>query len=97
MPSEKYLLKKAKQILEVEGWVVWRVSRVKFQSNDSFNIGDFAVAQGSEIRLIQITTASNFSTRKKKVMEFMTKNCLSFKVEIWAWDDRSKEFKFWQN
>jgi len=85
----------AKEILEREGHIVHRAIRsyIKpkggkpfMRSNDVFGCFDLvALSPHESPRFIQITTATNFATKRKKIdakFPFSIYGCV---IEVWAW------------
>lgn len=91
--KEALLRKKATQLLKSQGWVVWFPKKVKFQDTDIFGCYDLIVARGSKIKLIQLTTLSNLSARRRKIRNFLLVNGLKLPSEIWAYSKKTKRFK----
>jgi len=91
--KEAYLRKKAIQLLQKQGWIVWFPKKVKFQETDIFGCYDLICARGSEIRLIQITTTPNLSARRRKIKNFLDVNQLKLPSEVWAYSKKIKCFK----
>ena len=93
MPKESQIRKKVVEILEKGNWIVWYPSKVKYQQNDIFGIIDLLAIKGKKKKNIQITTISNISARRKKIINFIKKSKVELHVEIWAWDQKKKIFK----
>ena len=93
MPKEAQIRKKIVEILEKENWIVWYPSKVKYQQNDIFGIIDLLAIKGKKKKNIQITTISNISARRKKIINFIRKSKVELPVEIWAWNQKKKIFK----
>ncbi len=93
MPKEFQIRKKAIQILEEKKWIVWCPSKVRYQQNDVFGIIDVLAIKGKHKKNIQLTTLSNISARRKKITNFIKKFKVEISVEIWAWNNKKKEFK----
>jgi len=93
MPKEAVIRKKAIKILEDQGWVCWFAPKVKFRQTDVFGIIDLLALKGREKKNIQLTTLSNISSRRKKIMNFLKENGVEMTVEIWAWSQKKREFK----
>ena len=93
MPSESVIRKKCLEELESCGWITWYPSKVKFKQNDIFGIIDLLALKGKNKKNIQLTTLSNLSARRKKIISFIEKNKIQITVEIWAWNKRDKTFK----
>ena len=91
--KEALLRKKATHLLQSQGWVVWFPKKVKFQETDIFGIWDLFCIRGSKIRLIQLTTLSNLSARRKKIQNFLISNGVNIPSEIWAYDKKKRKFK----
>ena len=98
MPREAIIRKKAIAILTEAKWVSWYAPKVKFHETDIFGVFDLICWEKSSknLKFIQLTTVSNLSARRKKIQGFFKKNGIiskSAKVEIWAWNNRQKNFK----
>jgi len=93
MPKEAQIRKKVVEILEKENWIVWYPSKAKYQQNDIFGIIDLLAIKGKKKKNIQITTISNISARRKKIINFIKKSKVELSVEIWAWNQKKKIFK----
>jgi len=93
MPAERFIRKKAVQILEKGGWITWYPSKIKFKQNDIFGIIDLLAIKGRKQKNIQLTTLPNISTKRKKITNFLKKSKVSLPVEIWAWNSSKKIFK----
>lgn len=85
----------AKDILEREGYIVHRAIRsyIKpkggkpfMRSNDMFGCFDFIALSSHKLpRFIQITTANNFATKRKKIDKKFPFSLHGCEVEVWAW------------
>ena len=93
MAKESLIRKKAVQILEKEGWIVWYPSKARFQQNDVFGVIDVLALKGKRQKNIQLTTLSNVSTKRKKITNFFKKFKVELPIEIWGWDKKKKEFR----
>ena len=93
MPKEAVIRKKVVQILEEKGWIVWYPPKVKYKQNDIFGIIDLLAIKGRRKKNIQLTTLPNVSARKKKITNFLKTSKVELPVEIWAWNQKKKEFK----
>ena len=93
MPSESEIRKKAIGELTREKWLTWFPPKVKYKQADVFGIIDILAWKRRRQRNIQLTTVSNLSTRKKKIIDFLKKNKIGFPIELWAWHSREKRFK----
>ena len=60
-------VKKIKRMFEGEGTFIYFPPKVRFHSDDIFGAFDCIIYYKSEIHLIQITTLSNISHRRKKI------------------------------
>jgi hypothetical protein len=93
MPKEAEIRKKAVQILEGEGWLVWYPPKIRYKKTDVFGIIDILALKGRRQKNIQLTTVSNLATRRKKINNFLKKFKIEMTVEIWAWRAKKKDFK----
>jgi hypothetical protein len=104
MAREATIRKKARDILEKEGYITWCPPKAKYQSTDIFGIFDcVAVKKGEgeyvasdQMRFIQWTTKSNLSARRRKILAFFDEHSLWIPCEIWAYDNDKKTFKIEQ-
>ena len=93
MPKEVIIKKKAINILEKAGWIVWYPSKIKYKQNDIFGVIDLLALKGRQKKNIQLTTFSNLSARRKKIIRFFKKFKVQLLIEIWAWNSIKKTFK----
>lgn len=93
MPKESEIRKKAVQILENTGWVVWYPSKVRYKQNDIFGIIDLLAIKRRRMKKIQLTTLPNISTKRKKIRKFLKKFKIELSVDIWGWDKKRKRFR----
>jgi len=93
MAEESLIRKKAIQVLERKGWIVWFAPKVKFQQTDVFGIIDLLALRGKQKKNIQLTTLPNVSAKRKKITSFLKKFKVELPVEIWGWNQKKKEFK----
>jgi len=102
MAKESLIRKKAIEILKKERWTTWWPAKVKFRQNDIFGAFDIICCKkgAGNLKFIQLTTASNLSTRRKKIRAFLKKNRINgpkivfgAEIEIWAWSKKEKGFK----
>ncbi len=93
MAKETLIRKKAIQILEEEGWVVWWPAKVRYKQTDVFGIIDVLALKGKRRKNIQLTTLPNISTRRKKITNFLEKFKVELPVDIWAWDRKKRKFR----
>lgn len=93
MAKEKYIRKKATEILRRGGWITWFAPKVKFQQTDVFGIIDLLALKGKKRKNIQLTTLPNVSAKRKKIGNFLKKFKVELPVEIWAWNQKKKKFK----
>ncbi|MEK9134694.1 MAG: hypothetical protein AAB451_00065 [Patescibacteria group bacterium] len=98
MPREAVIRKKAIEILTKAKWVSWYAPKVKFHETDIFGVFDLICWEkaSKNLKFIQLTTVSNLSARRKKINGFFKANKIksrSAEIEIWAWNNRQKNFK----
>jgi len=91
--KEATIRKKAIELLTAKGWVCWFPKKVMFQETDIFGVFDLICARGSKIKLIQLTTLPNLSTRRRKIRRFLKEHSLKLKCEIWAYSKKTRRFK----
>lgn len=104
MAKEATIRKKARAILEKEGYVTWCPAKVKYQSSDIFGIFDCVAAkrgtgehvESSDLRYIQWTTKEHKSARTKKILAFFDEHGLWIPCELWLYDNDKKTFKIEQ-
>lgn len=82
--KENAIRKKFKEICEERKWACWMPARVKFYENDIFGIADAVVSTPQGLKLIQLTTLSNISARKKKINNVLEKKKISCVIEVWG-------------
>ncbi len=93
MPKEAEIRKKALEILSGDKWIYWYAPKVKYKQTDVFGIIDLLALKGRKQKNIQLTTLSNVSTKRKKIISFLKKHGVELPVEIWAWDKQRKVFR----
>ena len=93
MAKEILIRKKALKILTDESWICWYPAKVKYKQNDIFGIIDLLALKGRRKKNIQLTTLSNISARRKKIINFLKTFKVELPVEIWAWDQKKKGFR----
>ena len=99
MAKESFIRKKAVEILEKEGFIYWFPAKVRFKQNDIFGVFDLVCwrKKTNNIKFLQLTTLSNFSTRKRKINDFLKKNKIPNKnlihIEVWGWGEKHKKFR----
>jgi len=94
--KEATLRKKVIEILR-DNWVCWYAPKVRYKETDLFGIWDLVCLKkrdaSSPVRFIQITTLSNISARRKKILKFLKENNIHRQSEIWGWDKKKRKFK----
>jgi hypothetical protein len=93
MPKEAIVRKKAIEILRKQGFICWFAPKVKYRITDIFGIADLLALRRKQRKNIQLTTLSNLSSKRKKIINFLKKHKVEFPVEIWAWNQKKKTFK----
>jgi len=93
MAKEADIRKKAIEQLQADGWITWFAPKVKFLQTDIFGIIDLMALRGKSKKNIQLTTLSNVSARRKKIVNFLKSNKIELTVEIWAWNSKKRCFK----
>ena len=91
--KEAEIRKKVVEELSQKGWVCWFARKVRFWENDIFGVADMIILKGKKLRLIQLTTISNLSARRKKIREFHKRTKSEIPVELWGWDNKKREFR----
>ncbi len=94
--TEAQFKKKAIEKMQKMGWHFWFPPKVKFYERDIFGVFDFIAVTpiASKIILVQLTSISNLSKRRKKIHDFCrVSNAINIQdAFIWAWDDRKNDF-----
>lgn len=90
---EADIRKRALKILEGKKWICWFPKKVKFHETDIWGIADLICCQKKKIKLIQLTTLPNISTKRKKITNFLKKFRVELPIEILAWDKKHKKFR----
>ena len=93
MPSESQIRQKFKEICRHNKWDYWFPIRTRWHREDIFNIGDVLISTKQGLKLIQLTTYSNISARRRKIKKILKKINLSCPIEIWGWNSKNKIFK----
>ncbi len=93
MPKETVTRKKAIRELQAAGWIVWWPPKIRYKQTDVFGIIDVLALKGRQKKNIQLTTLSNVSARRKKIMSFLKEYKVELSVEIWCWDKKRKRFR----
>lgn len=93
--TEKEIKEKAKDILTLEGYAFWWPPHVRFYERDIFGVFDFIAARNSKVILVQITTTSNLSARRKKILKFLEIYKLDIpEAWVWAYRESVGHFEF---
>jgi len=83
--KEAQIRKLAVEILTKQGYAVWWPPRVKYRAEgDIFGIADLIISNRQGIKLIQLTTLSNVSARRKKIQKALENMELGCPIEIWG-------------
>lgn len=95
MAKESTIRRHAHDTLVADGWVCWWAPHVRYrQEQDIFGVYDAVCAKPGEFpRFIQITSKSNISARKKKVLSFLTRTGVEVWSEVWGYDASTRSFK----
>ena len=91
--KEKQIRDKAVEILKSQGWFCWWSPKAKWQETDVFGIGDILCSRKDSVKLIQVTTTSNLSARRKKIKKVLENMELGCLIEIWAYNKQKGKFK----
>ena len=92
--KEALIRQKAISILEGKNYVCWYPPKVKWRKEgDIWGIGDLICTSENGIKLIQLTTLSNLSARRKKIKKALENINVSCLIEVWAYDKKKKQFK----
>ena len=88
-----------KKKLEESGYVLWFVHKralsipgktIIWRNCDIHTIWDVMALRGSEILLIQYTSATNVSARIKKIQEYYAEHNLAIPCEVWGYKGRGE-------
>jgi hypothetical protein len=91
--KESAIRKLAIAELGQDGWHCWFAPKAKFRESDIFGIADLICSKSAGIKLIQLTTLSNVSARRKKIGKVLERMELGCLIEIWGYDKKKKIFK----
>ena len=74
--------------------LLWFPARVKFHENDIFGAYDCVFYAGGDILFIQLTTLTNLSHRRNKIIaRFPSSMGIPKNSYIYAWDDKTNSFR----
>ena len=91
--TEKEIKGRAIERLEKWEYAYWFPPKVKFYQQDIFGVFDLVAAHEADLILVQLTTKSNLSHRRKKIQKFFAENNVRLPLcYIWAWDEAGKDF-----
>lgn len=63
---------------EREGWITWKPSRAKYNSNDAFGLFDFIAVRETQVLFGQVkSNPSDFYTSRKEIAKWMEANKLA--------------------
>ncbi len=69
--------KKCRELFEKEGWLTWKPSRAKYNSNDAFGLFDCILIRGAEVAFMQVkSTSPHFYTARKFIANWIVENKL---------------------
>ena len=97
--TEATIRKAIEKKLTGEGWVLWFVHKRAmmipgrapiWRLCDIHTIWDTMALRGSEIKLVQYTSASNVSARIKKIEKYYEEHDLSVPCEVWGYKGRNE-------
>jgi len=93
--KERDVRKKALEVLTGEGYISWYPSPVRWKKEiDIFGVFDLVAVKHLKVpRFIQLTTLSNISARKHKILNIFKEVLPLMTMEIWGWDGKKKKFK----
>ena len=91
--TEYQIKQKAKEICKQNKWLYYAPPKTRFQHSDIFNIADCLIWREEGIILVQLTTLSNLSARRRKIKKIMENISFSCPTQIWAYDKTRKVFK----
>lgn len=89
--KEKEIKQKLKDKLGKYG-VLWFPAHVRYYNNDILGAFDCVFFGGGEVYLIQLTTLTNLSHRRRKI-NFIFDNQPPRNSQIYAWDEKNNCFK----
>jgi len=93
--KEKEVRELTIRLLEKDGWVCWTPpsTRSFTKERDIFGVFDLIAMRCRETRLIQYTTKTNLSHRRKKIQAFFSENAIITKsAYVYAYDKEKKRF-----
>lgn len=68
-----------RDMMQTYGWLTWKPSRARFNSNDVFGLFDVVMARGSKIQMVQIkSNLSHFYHARKEIAQWVVSNHLHF-------------------
>lgn len=63
--------RKCRELFEEEGWLTWKPSRAKYNSNDAFGLFDCVLIRGGEVAFMQVkSNPSDFYTARKEIAKW---------------------------
>jgi len=64
--------KLARKLFEDRGWITWKPSRAKFNSNDAFGLFDFIAVKETKVIFAQVKSqASHFYSSRKEIAKWL--------------------------
>lgn len=69
--------RKCREVFQKDGWLTWKPSRAKYNSNDAFGLFDWIGLKSSEVLFAQVkSNPSHFYTSRKEIATWVMKNGL---------------------
>ena len=92
--KESRLRQKLKEKLGIYG-LIWFPAKIKYYENDIFGCFDCIWYVDGRIILIQVTTLTNLSHRRKKILNHFPRGTGGIPKDsyIYAWNDKLQYFK----
>lgn len=93
--------KKCRELFEAQGWLTWKPSRVKYNSNDAFGLFDCILIRGGEVAFMQVkSNPSHFYTTRKFIAHWVGENKLKITALVALYEGDNKwriEWYDWLN
>lgn len=75
--------KRCRELFEAQGWLTWKPSRAKYNSNDAFGLFDCIMIRGGEVAFMQVKSApAHFYTARKFISHWHDENKLMITVIV---------------
>lgn len=67
--------KKCRELFEAQGWLTWKPSRAKYNSNDAFGLFDCILIRGEEVAFMQVKSQpTDFYQARKEIEKWIKEN-----------------------